>query len=288
MSFKYFPIVLNQNNITDPYNSRFTYVLNGQASLFKNSDIALTKINIYNSIFNINGPLYNNNTFSIIFPTASTTYTLNITLPTNNLAYADINNFVEQQMISAGLYLVNGSQNVYFWSIQSNPTAYACQINEFGIPTSVGSYTLPPTGIYSSTGTGLPANAYTPQTVISNNNFQSIVGLTNGTYPSTHQTATYSVISNITPEINPVMSLNVHCSLINSPYSNPPDYLDNIDPNQVGYGQLLSYQPTNFNLISIPDQTISYVTIYFTDQNNNSVQIPDASTTISLTIRSLM
>lgn len=291
MGYKYYPINLGQANITDAYNTRFQYNLMGTTATFKDADIALTKVNIYNSIFNINSSLYNNNTFSIIFPCGTsgiapqTTYTLNIVLPNSNMAYEDINYFVEQAMITAGLYLINGSNNVYFWSIQSNPTTYSCQINEFSV-NNTGSYTLPPTGVYSAGGAGLPpTNNYTPQTVISNNGFTTIVGLNPATYPATPQTATYSITSTFTPEINPVQSLNVHCSLVNSPYSNPPDYVDNIDPNQVQYGALLSYMPPQLNWITVPNQTISALVVYFTDQNNNPVQIPDPSTRISLTIR---
>ena len=201
------------------------------------------------------------------------------------MSYSDINNYVQQQMITAGLYLINGSTNVYFWNIQSNPTLYSGQINEFSVPTTLGSYTRPSTGVYSSGGSGLPATAYTPQTVISNNGFTSIIGLAAATYPAAQQTSTYSISSTSTPQISPVQSLNVHCSLINSPYTVPPDYLGNLNPNQVAFGALFSYQPTNYQWLSISDQTVNQITVYFTDQNNNVVYLNDPTTTISLLIK---
>ena len=283
---KILPIVLTQANIANTTtNATFSYKLPGNSSTFKNAELSISQIDIYNSIFNINNNIYNNGTFSIIFPTASTTYTLNISLPNSYMAYSDINNYVEQQMITAGLYLINGSNNVYFWNIQSNSTLYACQINEFSVPTTIGTYTKPPTGIYSSTGTGLPTTAYTPQTVISANGFATLTGILAGTYPATQQITTYSVSSSTAPIINPVQSLNVHCSLCNSDITVPPDYIGNICPSAVQFGGLLSYQPTNYQWISIPDQTVSQITVYFTDQVNNTIYLNDPTTTISLLIK---
>jgi hypothetical protein len=286
MTERRFPIVLNQSNLSNTTtNASFTYQLPGGASTFKNCEVCISQINMYNSIFNINQQLYNNNTFSIIFPTAATTYTLNITLPNSNMSTSDINSYVQQQMINAGAYLVNGSTNVYFWNIQENPTLYSTQINEFSVPTALGSYTRPATGIYSATGTGLPATAYTPQTVITSNGFRSLVGLAAGTYPSVQQTSTYSVSSTFTPQINPVQSLNVHCSLVSNKYCIPPDYIGNFNPNGVNFGQLFSYVPTSEQWVDINDQTIAQINVYFTDQNNNTVYINDPTTTICLLIK---
>ena len=294
-NYKTYPIVLNQSNLTNTAtNATFSFKFPGTVSTFKNAEVSIAQINMYNSIFNINQQVYNNNSFSIIFPISAggvdTTYTLNITLPNSYMAYSDINSYVQQQMITQGLYLIKGGSNVYFWNIQSNPTLYSGQINSFSVPLTTtyvaGGYTLPSTGKWSGIGTSLPVtNAYTPQTVISNNGFQQIIGLNSATYPAVQQTATYSVSSTFTPTINPVQSLNVHCSLTNSPLTIPPDYIGNFNPNQVQFGALYSYQPSTYEWISIPDQTVSQITVYFTDQSNNTVYINDPTTTIALFIR---
>ena len=291
--FQTFPIVLNQSNLTNATtNATFTYKLPGNSSSFKKADVCISQINMYNNMFNINAQLYNNNTFSIIFPITSggvdSTYTLNISIPNGYFNNNDINNFVQQQMIAQGLYLTKSGQNVYFWSIQDNANEYATQINEFSVPLlstyAAAGYSLPSSGQWS--GTGLPmTNAYTPRTVIANNGFSAVVGFTPGTYPTPAQTATYSKISDFTPQISPVQSLNVHCSLVNSVYTVPPDYIANINPNSVQYGKLYTYQPSNYQWLTIPDQTVSAITIYFTDQNNNGIVLNDPNTTICLLIR---
>lgn len=294
-NYKTYPIVLNQGNLTNTAtNATFSFKFPGTVSTFKNAEVSIAQINMYNSIFNINQQVYNNNSFSIIFPISAAgvdaTYTLNINLPNSYMAYSDINSYVQQQMITQGLYLIKGGSNVYFWNIQSNPTLYAGQINEFSVPLTTtyvsAGYTLPSSGKWSGIGTSLPVtNAYTPQTVISNNGFQQIIGLNPATYPPAQQISTYSISSQFTPTISPVQSLNVHCSLTNSPLTIPPDYIGNFNPNQVQFGALYSYQPSTYEWISIPDQTVSQITVYFTDQSNNTVYINDPTTTIALFIR---
>ena len=282
MTEKYYPIVLNSNNLTNTTtNATFQYNMPGSSGTFKNCEVCIGQINMYNSIFNINASLYNNNTFSIVFPTSTTPYTLNIVLPNSYMNYSDINAYVQQQMINIGAYLISGSTNVYFWNIQANPTLYSGQINEF--PVALGSYTKPSSGIYS--GTGLPATAYTPYTVINNNGFKSIIGLNAGNYPSSLQTTTYSVSSSFTPQISPVQSLNVHCSLVNNKLTIPPDYIGNFNPNSVAFGALFTYLPQQQQWVTINDQTTSQITVYFTDQNNLPVYINDPTTTICLFIK---
>lgn len=285
MTERRFPIVLNQSNLSNSVtNASFTYQFPGGSGTFKNCEVCISQINMYNSIFNINQQLYDNNTFSIIFPTGSTTTTLNIVLPDSNMTIPSINSFVQQAMIDAGAYLIDGSENVYFWSIQENPTLYSAQINEFSVPTSIGSYTRPSTGIYSGLSS-LPTTAYTTQTVITANGFRSLIGLSAGTYPSVQQTATYSISSQFTPQLNPVQSLNVHCSLVNNKYCIPSDYIGNFNPNGVNFGVLFSYVPTSEQWIDITDQTVAQINVYFTDQNNNIVYINDPTTTICLLIK---
>lgn len=294
-NYKTYPIVLNRDNLTNTVtNATFSFRFPGTVSTFKNAEVAISQINMYNSIFNINQQVYNNNSFSIIFPVSSggvdSTYTLNISLPNSYMDYDAINAYVQQQMITEGLYLIKGGSNFYFWNIQSNPTLYSSQINEFSVPLvstyAAAGYTLPATGKWSGVGSSLPVtNAYTPQTTITNNNFKLILGLNAGTYPPVQQATTYSVSSTYTPTINPVQSLNVHCSLTNSPLTIPPDYIGNFNPNNVEFGSLFSYQPSTYEWISIPDQTVGQITVYFTDQSNNAVYINDPTTTIALFIR---
>lgn len=285
---KIYPVVLSSSNITDTStNASLQYNLPGSSSKFKNAQVSIGQVNVFNSIFNINKQLYNNNSFSIIFPTGSTTYTLNIDIVNSYMSNSDLNSYVQQKMIDAGAYLINGSTNVYFWQIQSNPTLYSTQINEFPVPTSLGTYTRPSTGLYSLTGTGLPTTSYTPQTVITSNNFGKLIGLLPNTYPSVQQSSTYSVSSIFTPIIQPCTSLNIHCSLVNSKFSVPSDIIGNVNLNTVPFGGLITYQPTNYQWLSIADQTVNSINLYLTDQDNNKVVLQDPTVSIILLIKEI-
>ena len=116
--------------------------------------------------FNVSS-YYNNKTFSLIFPTAATTITYSFTLPDGFYTVTDINSYIQQQCIANGAYLIDSSSNnVYFVQLVYNSTYYAVQFLYFSVPTTIGTYTRPTTGLYSLTGTGLPTTAYTPQLVL--------------------------------------------------------------------------------------------------------------------------
>jgi hypothetical protein len=279
-------IFINSNSlVNNGYNNTYQYNIPGGGMTFKDAEIAIAKINIFYSWFNINSTLYNNNTFSIIFPTASTTQTLNITLPDGYMSYSDINSYVQSQMITAGLYLKDASGNyIFFWEIQENATLYSAQINQASVPTTIGSYSYASSGTYSTSG-GLPATAYTPQTVITSNNFTNLVGLSAGTYPVAQTVSDNSQVSTYTPQISPVQSLSVLCSLVNTKYMNPPNVCFNISNGNVPFGSLISIEPSEYNYLTIPDQSTSNIQFQFLDQNYNIVQIKDPNVLIQINIR---
>lgn len=66
-----------QNNFNNTLKFDFPYTGAG----FNNHEIALIKLQMYNSAANINSSMYNNTTFTLIIPTAGTTSNLVITLP---------------------------------------------------------------------------------------------------------------------------------------------------------------------------------------------------------------
>lgn len=281
-------IFINSNSlVNNGYNNTYQYNIPGGALTFKDAEIAIAKINIFYSWFNIDSQLYNNNTFSIIFPTASTTQTLNITLPNGYLSYSDINSYVQSQMISAGLYFLDASGNyVFFWEIQENSSTYSAQINMASVYTALPvGYSYATTGTYSSAG-GLPATAYTPQTVInSTSNFNNIVGINAGTYPAAQTISDNSKSSDYTPQVSPVQSLSVLCSLVSCKYMQPPNVCFNISTQNIPFGGLISTSPSEYNYLTIPDQSVSNITFQFLDQNYNIVRIQDPNILIQINIR---
>ena len=272
-----------QNN---GYNNTFRFDIPTGAANFQNREVALASVKMFNSQFNINDVEYGNNTFSIIVPTGSTTSTINITLPNGYYSYLDLNNYIQSKLIAAGAYLIDGSgNNVFYIKMQANSTYYSCQVDLLSTPTSLpASYTRPSSGLYSLSGTGLPSTAYAPQIVFPAN-FNSIVGFSVGTYPSAQTTTSQSILSNITPQINPVSCYLIRCNLVNNIYSQPPDILFSFSSGGTTIGQSIDVKVNQFAWIDIPDQTKSYIEIIITDQFGRFVKFQDNQIVIQLLIR---
>ncbi|GMF35652.1 unnamed protein product [Phytophthora lilii] len=221
-------------------------------------------------------------------PTANTYSPIQITLPDGYYSYANINSAVQAAMISAGAYLINADgDNVFYFNLAENQTYYACQVDLSPVPTSLPSgWTRPATGLYSSTGTGLPAAfAYTPKLIIDNAEFGKIIGFPLGTWPTPSQYTLKSVLSPIPPQINPVSSYQLRCSLVSNPYSIPDDVLTTFNTAGTTIGQLVSYQPNEFCWVDVPNGSYASITLTIVDQDERFAKLNDTKMLISLIIR---
>ena len=142
-------LVLNSNNVIGTNNTTFQYKFIQGSFKVENSELAVGSIIIPYSWFNVTS-FYNNRNFSITFPYLATTATLNITLPEGFYTIKDINSYIQLQCVNNGLYLVNGSQYVYFINLVTNATYYNNQFTFTMVPTALtgayAGYTQPSTG----------------------------------------------------------------------------------------------------------------------------------------------
>ena len=74
----------------------------------------------------------------------------------------------------------------------------------------------------------------------------------------------------------------VHCNLVNNSYQQAPRVLFTFVPNKQ-YGQLISISPNSLIFLKTMNTEFSEIEIWFTDQNNNSLEIED-NVNISLII----
>ena len=74
----------------------------------------------------------------------------------------------------------------------------------------------------------------------------------------------------------------VHCNLVNNSYQQASRVLFTFVPNKQ-YGQLISISPNSLILFKTMNTKLSEIEIWFTDQNNNSLEIED-NVNISLII----
>jgi hypothetical protein len=248
--------------------------------------MCISNITLPYSFFNVS-TFYNNKTFSLIFPTAATTITYAITLPDGFYTITDINSYIQQQCVLNGAYLIDTSGNyVYFIKMIYDSTYYAIQLLYYSVPTSIGTYTRPSSGLYSTVGTGLPTTAYTPQLVLaSTGSIKTIMGFAAGTFPSTQTTSTGNALSTLTPIGSNVNSIIMQCSLISNRCTVPSDIIDSMPINNVSFGSNINYQPPFENFVSVSDGTFNNFSFTFRDQNLNDIYAKDPNVSITLIIR---
>ena len=159
-----FTLIMNSTNVVGIYNNTYQYKFITGNFTAKDSEMAISNIVIPYSWYNITAQ-YGNNKLTLVFPTAATTVTLNLTFPDGFYTVNDIQNYIELQCQNNGLYLINATGAYeYYTQLSYNATYYAVQLIAFVVPNALpAGYTSPPTGIYSATGTGLPLLAQTPQ-----------------------------------------------------------------------------------------------------------------------------
>ena len=293
-----FVIVLNSSNLLDNGNNN-TYVYNFPNSIvLKDKYIAVSKITMYYSWFNISNTL-DNIFFSYTWTVGgvSTTYTINI--PEGLYLISDINSFCQWTMINNGHYLINDNgSNVYYFELIVNPNRYAIQLNTFQVPTS-----LPVGWVQPSNFVGYPTQTFNP-IITFPSNFNRIVGYSSGfvsngnvnnayippspiqsnNFVSKDGTGTLSYLSNLNPDVQPNSSIFLAISNINNPYSQPSSIIYSISPT-VGIGERIIERPPNFMWTKLLDGTYNQITVQFLGIDKSPIKLNDPNITIILVIR---
>lgn len=278
-------IISGQNVVSNTFNDTYTYRFPVGAVEFKNDQVAVSSINMYYSWFNITsadtGSRYNNNVFQYVWYNFAGSATSTITIPDGYYTVSDLNAYLQSQLVANGHYLVNSvGENVYYLELVENATRYAVQFNSYPIPTAL------PGGFTNPAVITFPVVATTPQIIIpSTNNFDDIIGFTAGTYPSPTQTTNYSKISDFTPQVSPVSSLILSCTLLNNRYAIPSTLLYSFSSAGTTFGSLISIQPPEMSFVDIQDGSYTEFTIEFRDQALRRVAINDSNLVVMLTIR---
>lgn len=266
-------LILNSSNISSTSgNNVLTYTFPQGSVTFKSNKVGLQAVSLYYSWQNVSASI----SWSYKW-VDGVTYPM--TLPAGFYAVSDFNSFIQATMYANGHYLVNSSgSNVYYLELQTNSVYYSVQLNSYAVPTALPSGWSKP----SSATWSFPASATTPQLIIPSG-LSSLLGITTGTYPSVSQTTNYSHLSDTTPQITPVQSVVMTCSLINSRYSNPATLLTCFSPN-VTYGSLISVTAHQPVMNEIQDGSYTSFMLQFFDQSLNSLAIKDSNLVVLLVI----
>lgn len=278
-------IIINGNNVVpNTLNDTYNYQFPSGAVAFKNDQIAVASISMYFSWFNITSATtqsqYNNNVYQYTWYNNAGASTFTVTMPDGYYEIEDLNAYLQYTLVQNGQYLVDANGDfVYYLEIVVNPTYYGTQINAYPIPTAL------PLGWTNPAGMTFPVVASTPQlTVLSTNNFGTVIGFNPGTYPPAPQITNYSVLSQNTPQISPINSLLMTCNILDNPYANPKTLLYSFNPAGTQFGALINIQVPQFSFVDIYDGQYTDFTIQFYDQNLRRIYINDPNIVILLVI----
>ena len=78
----------------------------------------------------------------------------------------------------------------------------------------------------------------------------------------------------IVPRLETVEVVLVHCNLVNNNYQQASKVLFTFGPNKQ-FGQLITMTPHSLTMLKTTNAEFSFIEIWFTDQNNRSLEIED-------------
>lgn len=275
-------IILTANNLVNRNsgNNKLVYEFQQGGIQFRNNEVALGTANFYYSWDNIS-VANRNNTYSYRWVNG---ITYSVTMPDGNYSISDINTYLQSVMVANTHYLINTLSNEFIYYIQweTNETFYSVQLNEYVVPTVLPANTALPVGATWA----LPAVASTPQVIISANGFRDITGFSAGTYPTAvPQATTYSVLSSIAPQVNPISSIQFTCSIASNPYSSQSRSIYATGVQETPFGGQIIIQPPEYAFTKLVDGTYNQFQVEIIDQNGNPITLKDPQISIMLIIR---
>lgn len=274
-------LILNTNNVIGQNKNLYRYSFpQGGIKIKENTRICLSSLTIPYSWFNISSS-YSNNTISFSFPQTGSQPTYTVNIQDGFYTVSDLNYYLQQYFIANSFYLINSAGiNVYYISLQYNPTYYAIQAVLTVLPTSL------PVGWSQPSGwRGFPlTTTLTPQLIVNNSGISKYLGFTQASYPTTPQTSSQSFLSNETPIGSNVNSLTIRCSLITNKLSFPSDLLDSV-PISSNFGSNITYEPSFEKFISCSPGQYNNLDVLICDENFNNIQMKDSNVVITLLIK---
>jgi hypothetical protein len=292
-------LILNSSNIVaGTNNSVLSYnFIGGGITLKKGQKLALASLQMYYSTFNITAA-NKNNSFSYVWVNG---ITYNVVVPDGFYDIDALNNYLHFAMVQNTHYLISTTGDyVYLMTLGINPSRYAVQLNCFAIRVALATtngWTLPAGATWV-----IPTNFIVPELVVpstTNNTFGLVIGFAAGTYPNAviagvppaqTQTPAYTTdqefLSTFTPQVTPVSSFILTCSLINNNYAVPNNLIYSFSP-QGTVGDQFTIAPNQYVFIDVNEGIYNSFQVQFIDQTYRPVAIQDPQMIIQLVISDL-
>lgn len=267
-------VVLNSNNLVeDTNNSTYRYRFPSTVH-FKNNFIALSNVFMWYSWFNISAEL-GNNTFSYIW--YGTTYP--IVVPDGNYTIAQLNAYLQFEMIQNNHYLIETAtgQYVYFLEITYNDPLYRVELKTYPVPVVLTGFTAPP-------GWVIPPTSETPQFVIPATNIRLYSGFDAGTYPPAPVAVNYNVVGQNTPQFELLSIVQIRCTLLQNNFASPNNIIYSFSIGQAQFGELIEFSVPQLIWQDIQDGFYDQFEIEFVDQEFKRLRLEDPNIVVSFAI----
>jgi hypothetical protein len=275
-------IALSQRQIVPgSSNTTLTYDFpGGGVNIKQGTTIALSSITMFNSTPNITAS-YQNNTFFYKWVDG---FTYTILIVDGFYEISNLNDYLHQQMLVNKHYLVESSTGKFVWflTLAVNTSTYKVDVVSYPMNSTdypPASYTNPAPGSWT-----VPALNINPQLVLAANGFRDIIGFGAGSFPgSSTVSATTTVSSTAIPQVSPLSSYLLKCSIVNNNYSIPNSLIYSFPPSG-GFGAQFVVAPNQMSFIDCQVGYYNSLTVNITDQNDRAVVLLDPNMTILLVI----
>jgi len=275
-------LILTQKNVVAGTNNTvLEYNLpGGGIDVKQGTTIALSSITMYYSTPNIS-VAYNNNSFSYTWINGNT---YNVPIVDGFYEISNLNDYLHQTMLVNKHYLLEISTNKFVWflTMAVNTSTYKIDVVAFPINSTKyapANYTNPDPANWT-----VPATSQNPQLVVAANAFRDIIGFSAGTFPTSNTiAATTTTSSTAIPQVSPLSSYLLKCSLVNNNYSIPNSLIYSFPP-AGNFGAQFVVAPNQMSFIDCQVGFYNNITVTITDQNDRAVVLLDPNMNILLVI----
>lgn len=263
--------------VNAPYNK---FYINLRGNNLLNRQVGLRRSDVYYSWPNIT----NTTSMTVSFPVGAGYTNITWTLPalTNYSSITALNQSLQDALIAAGMYLIDGSgNNVFYMQFIANPTTYKVSLDLFLVPTAK------PVGYTEPSGwVGYPAVSKTMKINIpTGSELSTMIGFDdNTTYNGNTSAIQYN--STFVPQLSKVSTIYVCLDIAhNSVPINSSTVIASFTTHGVPYGEMIAYEPSGgIDWFDIHTSS-NIATLTFFDQNWNQLNIQDPATSVLLMIR---